>query len=257
MRSRKSTNDAAESVPRESPLASSGERSELMTSDGAEVQMGTDLHGLTHPSRAHPLDGWRTVWMRLLARLRSYLRAMRSGGRQSSTAAYPTRGAGMSTIGWNADIGRMEVVAVESFETILRATIERDRPSGSVVRANLLCLGEAIPLAAEVGYELTSVVSHGLRNAFKHADAASIDLLLDYSHGNLEITIRDDGKGFDPLALSEGSRQHWGLIAMQERVAALGGTCEVASTPGKGTSISIQVAGRLAYTRLLPARSKV
>ena len=48
------------------------------------------------------------------------------------------------------------------------------------------------------------------------------------------MTIEDDGEGFDRAATHEG----FGLLGMQERVALIGGSLEVTSTPGQGSRVS-------------------
>jgi signal transduction histidine kinase len=62
---------------------------------------------------------------------------------------------------------------------------------------------------------------------------------------DLELRIEDDGRGFDPDAATSG----FGLLGMRERAELLGGSLEVASTPGDGTLI----VARLPGTRRAPA----
>jgi signal transduction histidine kinase len=57
--------------------------------------------------------------------------------------------------------------------------------------------------------------------------------------GNLELTVRDDGTGFDPDASHAGS----GLAHIRERMAELGGTVDIDSAPGRGTTITVKVRG--------------
>jgi two-component system sensor histidine kinase UhpB len=51
----------------------------------------------------------------------------------------------------------------------------------------------------------------------------------------LHIEVGDDGEGFDPALASEGI----GIIGMRERVFAVGGTIQVRSRPGRGTTVAI------------------
>jgi signal transduction histidine kinase len=77
------------------------------------------------------------------------------------------------------------------------------------------------------------VVSEALANAAKHAQASRIDVSLGRRNGNLLLLIRDDGVGgADP---TRGS----GLVGLGDRVEALGGTIEIESAPGGGTSLVV------------------
>jgi signal transduction histidine kinase len=76
-------------------------------------------------------------------------------------------------------------------------------------------------------------VAEALANAGKHAAATTIDVTLAHHEGGLDITVRDDGAGFDPAsAVGEG------LVNLAERVAALGGRLSVEARPGAGTTLS-------------------
>jgi signal transduction histidine kinase len=77
------------------------------------------------------------------------------------------------------------------------------------------------------------VVSEALTNAAKHAHASVVHVVLDVGHGVLELSIRDDGSGgADP---ARGS----GLIGLTDRVEAVGGTIDVTSPAGQGTTLHV------------------
>jgi PAS domain S-box-containing protein len=77
------------------------------------------------------------------------------------------------------------------------------------------------------------IVSEALTNTAKHADASEVHILVEARDGVLRLSIRDDGiGGADP---SRGS----GLIGLTDRVDALGGTIEVTSPAGKGTTLRV------------------
>jgi signal transduction histidine kinase len=79
------------------------------------------------------------------------------------------------------------------------------------------------------------VVSEGLTNAAKHAHASVVNVELDAHDAILRLAIRDDGiGGADP---GQGS----GLLGLRDRIEALGGTLEVTSPAGKGTTLLIEV----------------
>jgi signal transduction histidine kinase len=73
-----------------------------------------------------------------------------------------------------------------------------------------------------------------LQNVAKYADATAATIRLRSNDGHLEFTVVDDGRGFDPLATGYGT----GLQGIADRVAATGGTVQVRSAPGSGTSLT-------------------
>jgi signal transduction histidine kinase len=77
------------------------------------------------------------------------------------------------------------------------------------------------------------VVSEALANAAKHAKASAVEVSLKLDAGMVQVLIQDDGTG--GAGTSGGS----GILGLRDRVEALGGTMELVSPPGEGTSISV------------------
>jgi signal transduction histidine kinase len=90
---------------------------------------------------------------------------------------------------------------------------------------------------------LYRVCQEALSNAAKHSGADSARVYLFVEAGEVHLSIRDKGKGFDPKpALGrERSRDQFGLKGMQERIETLGGTCDILSQAGYGTQILVKV----------------
>jgi two-component system sensor histidine kinase DegS len=80
-----------------------------------------------------------------------------------------------------------------------------------------------------------------VRNAIKHSDGRAVIVRLQGDRDELVLTITDDGKGFD---IAKVWGRGLGLISMQERLDALGGTLEIRSKPGEGTHVKATVALR-------------
>jgi signal transduction histidine kinase len=94
---------------------------------------------------------------------------------------------------------------------------------------------EPVQLAPQVEHAVLRVVQEALANAVKHAQPSRIRLRLEQQDGQVAVMVTDNGGGFDP-ELAE--QQHGlGLGLMRERVAELGGTLQLTSTPGNGTSV--------------------
>ena len=82
------------------------------------------------------------------------------------------------------------------------------------------------------------LTQEAVQNAIKHAEATEIDVKLVVLRTRVNVSVKDDGKGF---ALDETKSQSFGLIGMRERVDMLDGTLELTSNPGKGTHVFINI----------------
>jgi signal transduction histidine kinase len=107
----------------------------------------------------------------------------------------------------------------------------------SDVQARLLA-DETIQLPLPLASALYQIAQEALNNALKHAHAASITVHLGREGERVVLEIRDDGRGFEPQALSGGGM---GLINMRERAEKAGCELRVTSLPGVGTRIKVSV----------------
>lgn len=86
------------------------------------------------------------------------------------------------------------------------------------------------------------LVQEALSNIRKHAGVEEALVRLNFTDDSVSIEIVDEGKGFDPADRSdEGYRQHQGLQIVRSRVRLAGGRLAIDSTPGKGTTMSLEV----------------
>jgi signal transduction histidine kinase len=66
----------------------------------------------------------------------------------------------------------------------------------------------------------------------------------------MSLHIADDGVGFDVTAWNaDTTRKHWGLVGMRERARKISAQFEIASAPGQGTTIRLNVRGAIAFDR--------
>ena len=95
-------------------------------------------------------------------------------------------------------------------------------------------------LPAEVKYNLLCIVQEAITNSIKHSDARTIEVALASSANDLRLSVRDDGQG---MSRDDGNGRmgHYGIIGMKERASQIGAELEVASTPGRGTKVSVRV----------------
>ena len=78
-----------------------------------------------------------------------------------------------------------------------------------------------------------------LFNIAKHAGAGNVDVSLATEGTQLRLCVADDGKGFDPAAVTPGAGGGFGLFSIRERIGPLGGDMEIDSAPGRGTRITL------------------
>ncbi|MBT8214369.1 MAG: hypothetical protein KJP12_04025 [Acidimicrobiia bacterium] len=98
-------------------------------------------------------------------------------------------------------------------------------------------IDERRPPRPAVSFQIQAILTEALRNVFDHAGASTVAVagVVDWDQGKIDVT--DDGTGFDPSAVDDG---HFGIIGMRERAAKIDGVVSVASTPGGGTTVSVQ-----------------
>ncbi len=121
--------------------------------------------------------------------------------------------------------------------------VAADRSAGQEVSIIVREAGQPRPLVDFVAGNLLLLAQEGITNALKHARSKQIELDLRFSERVVILVIRDDGVGFDPALAAGPPQGHFGLQGMRERIKRLGGTIEIASAPGQGTTITTQVPG--------------
>ncbi len=164
------------------------------------------------------------------------------------------------------DSGEAETFFADSFRLIEESTEEiRDimselRPSNlddHGLAAAIRCYSDKIAMRTglkidiiddEPGLRLTEnvetplfrIAQEALTNVVKHAKAHSVTVRIEHRQDCTRMTINDDGIGFT-RETSGDEASGLGIIAMRERITAIGGRMELNSAPGEGTSISVEV----------------
>ena len=149
--------------------------------------------------------------------------------------------------------------ALEELQEIARGIHPAILADGGLARAlKTLARRSAVPVELDVRDEMRLsprvevaayyVVSEALTNAAKHAHASVVHVAVEVRDGCLKVAIRDDGSGgADP---TRGS----GLIGLTDRLDALGGTIEVASPVGHGTTLRVTLPGETSAPATYGAR---
>jgi PAS domain S-box-containing protein len=86
---------------------------------------------------------------------------------------------------------------------------------------------------------LFRIFQESLTNVARHAEANKIDVTIENVNGHCILTITDDGKGFDEYKTAD--KKTLGILGMKERTAMIGGSYEIHSNPGKGTTVKVDV----------------
>ncbi len=120
----------------------------------------------------------------------------------------------------------------------VRAHIERER-SITATDIQLDVDADLGRLPPEVELTCFRIIQEALSNAVKHSGAKLLRVRLRRVERALEITIEDDGKGFDAVSTSARAVRGGsvGLLSMRERAALVGGQLDVVSAPGRGTEV--------------------
>jgi signal transduction histidine kinase len=98
--------------------------------------------------------------------------------------------------------------------------------------------GRPYPLSIEVETNLLQIAQEAVTNALRHAQPQTIRLILHFASKHVDLSIVDDGQGFDPqFQMTVG----FGLVGMQERSQRINGEFSLSSTIGQGTEIVVVV----------------
>lgn len=125
-------------------------------------------------------------------------------------------------------------------EALKRTVAEWGERTGA--RADFTVTGTAEHLHDEVAATLLRITEEALSNAARHAGASRVGVTLSFMGDEVVLDIRDDGHGFDPLAVPARTRAGgFGLDGMRARAQRIAGTLTVESEPGHGTAVSARV----------------
>jgi signal transduction histidine kinase len=128
----------------------------------------------------------------------------------------------------------LETTEYEDLAKTIAKFIEQTQPR-QATPIHLTIEGTPYSLHPDLGLNLLRIAQEAITNALRHAHATIIQVHLTYSAQVLQLTIRDDGCGFEPQSSTHG----FGLLGMQQRTSRIGATWNLMSRPGQGTTIMI------------------
>jgi signal transduction histidine kinase len=123
------------------------------------------------------------------------------------------------------DFGQALTWQTSEFAKYSDLKIELDLPAANLVKDEKLATA------------LFRIVQESLTNVVRHANASSVHIGLITDGDTLQLTIRDDGKGFAAVPRHDGI----GVVGMRERCSANGANFQILSHEGRGTTVEVTV----------------
>jgi ligand-binding sensor domain-containing protein/signal transduction histidine kinase len=125
----------------------------------------------------------------------------------------------------------------------LRRIVEQAGGDGLEARFSIFGAYRALPPGTE--REILRVAQEAIHNVKKHAGAKELTVQLEYGPAAIALEVRDDGRGFEVnkelgAMVERDVPGHYGLTGMRERAAAIGGTLEMTSEVGAGTTVRLE-----------------
>lgn len=155
------------------------------------------------------------------------------------------------------DVRRLSATALAGLRKLirgLRPTVLDDLGLAAALQQCALEISQTSPTAVEVCAEtgnrrlpaetetgLFRIAREALDNVLRHAAARSARIDFRVGGGTAEMTISDDGVGFDPAGPAAGSGVPSGIDRMRERARMAGGALTLRSRPGEGTAVSVRL----------------
>ncbi len=125
--------------------------------------------------------------------------------------------------------------------------VRQDFANQKQIDFRIIVIGRSRPLHPILRDEVYRIGREALVNAFRHAEAKSIEVEIEYTARRLRIFIRDDGRGIDTQALRSVNDGHSGLSGMRERAEEVGARLKIRSRAGAGTEVELSIPSRIAF----------
>ncbi|MHB8085544.1 MAG: histidine kinase [Dehalococcoidia bacterium] len=138
---------------------------------------------------------------------------------------------------WNLNPQALEQLRLDE---AIKQEVDRFRQDNGI-EANFTLFGERRDLPPDMGVALFRICQESLANIVKHAQASAVGVVLNFNDSTVELSITDNGKGFDPGANKKPGKSGYGLISMRERALGQKGKFEVQSEKGEGTTVRVSI----------------
>ena len=125
-------------------------------------------------------------------------------------------------------------------------TYLRDFSEQSGIKVDLVVEheGREVTVPPDLEVQLIRIVQEALSNVRKHSKATGAEVRFGADPSQFTVAVRDNGSGFRPDRLGATGGPRFGLQIMRERAESLGGTLEIGTAPGTGTTVTVRVPRR-------------
>ena len=129
---------------------------------------------------------------------------------------------------------------IPALQNLVRAVRRGD---GAIPQAKFKTTGQQFPMDPEHDLALYRITQEALTNIRRHAQATGVMVELSFGSEVIKLEVGDDGQGFEePWSLTDfAQHDHFGLLGIQERVWAVGGSLSIQSSPGRGTRLIVTI----------------
>ena len=133
---------------------------------------------------------------------------------------------------------RNDVLDEPDFAEAIRRTVE---PVARDAELHIRFDGRRALLSDATAHALLNVVRELVANAVAHGGAKNVRIAGEVHAGGMSLSVRDDGCGFDPDKRPGTGEGHFGIDGIKARLERIGGTLTIESSPGNGTTVSVNV----------------
>ena len=132
---------------------------------------------------------------------------------------------------------------LEGTEDLSRALLTASQRglAGTTIGVSFSVQGAPRKIGNVLEHHLLRICEEALANVVKHAHATRVAVVLDFTSREVQLQIRDNGRGFEPISWEVSKRGHFGLLGIKERVASLFGMLSVDSATGRGTRLLVTI----------------
>ncbi len=108
-------------------------------------------------------------------------------------------------------------------------------------RLKVESIGDAREINSTIQHHILRIAQEAITNALRHSEAKQIKVLLDLQEDSIELTVQDNGKGFNTNEVFADGKGHFGLRGLRTRSSKIQGTLTIKSEIGKGTTVHLSV----------------
>ncbi len=137
------------------------------------------------------------------------------------------------------DLRLTDLEKLSLIDELRRYAVEFEKRTGIAVNVVVSEGKPELPLG--VKKNLYRIVQEALTNVRRHAKASEVEIRIQWEEEQLELSVTDNGRGFKVQEVLDRvqAQKRFGILGMRERAYLMGGTLEIQSTPGEGSTVRV------------------